>query len=384
MNELKTYDFIIAGTGCAGLSLAIQLKNSKIKFDKVLLIDKDLKNKNDRTWCFWTKEKNNWFDDLIFKKWNSFYFKSNSIEKNIDINPYQYMMVKGIDFYNFCISELKNDNRFEFVSEEIKSILSENNIGILKTENSEFQSSYIFNSAIRTQQIKPNHTNYVQHFKGWVITTNEDKFDTSSPTFMDFRVEQHNDCRFFYVIPFSNNTALIEYTGFSPKALSPQEYDNELINYIKNYLNINFYKIEESEYGEIPMAESEFINPFGDNIINIGTAGGFSKPSTGYTFYFIQKNTKYIISQLEKGIKIKSNSPREVRFYNYDKVFLDVMNSKKVLFRDVFSDLFKNNKAETLLAFLNEESTYFEDLAIMNSVPKQYFIPSFFKKNMGF
>ena len=61
--------------GCAGLSLAMQLKRSSLNFSKVLLIDKDLKNKNDRTWCFWTKEKNNWFDEIVFKRWYKFLFK---------------------------------------------------------------------------------------------------------------------------------------------------------------------------------------------------------------------------------------------------------------------------------------------------------------------
>jgi lycopene beta-cyclase len=384
MTVNQQFDYIIAGTGCAGLSMALQLKNSGVNFSKVLLIDKDLKNKNDRTWCFWTKEKNNWFDDLVFRKWNNFHFKSNSFEKAFDISPYQYMMIKGIDFYNYCFSELKKDPRFEFVLDEIKSISSENNLGVLNTETTSYQSPYIFNSSIRTQKIKSNHINYIQHFKGWVITTPNEVFDTEHPTFMDFRVDQYNDCRFFYVIPFSKTSALIEYTGFSENSLSPQQYDTEIINYIKNYLNIEYYKIEESEYGEIPMAESEFINPFGANVINIGTAGGFSKPSTGYTFYFIQKNVKYLISQLEKGIKLSSNTPRELRFYNYDKVFLEVMHSKKIASSDVFTQLFKNNSIETLLAFLNEETNYWEDLIIMNSVPKQYFIPAFFKKNMGF
>ena len=60
------YDFIIAGSGCAGLSLAVRLIQSGCKFERVLIIDRDLKNTNDRTWCFWTEQKNNWFDSLIF------------------------------------------------------------------------------------------------------------------------------------------------------------------------------------------------------------------------------------------------------------------------------------------------------------------------------
>ncbi len=81
MSSRVSYDFIIAGMGCAGLSLAMHLINSKVKFEKILILDKDLKNINDRTWCFWTKEKNNWYKPIIFNKWDSFIFKSNDFEK---------------------------------------------------------------------------------------------------------------------------------------------------------------------------------------------------------------------------------------------------------------------------------------------------------------
>ncbi|MBC7695666.1 MAG: lycopene cyclase [Burkholderiales bacterium] len=376
----KQYDYIIAGTGCAGLSLAVMLKQSKLSFNKVLLIDKDLKNKNDRTWCFWTNKSSNWFDDIVFRKWNDIYFKDKSFEKKINIGTYNYMMIKGIDFYNYCLNELKNDARFEFVTDTIYSLSSENGLGKLNTATNNYYSKYIFNSAIQTLQKKQNHINYVQHFKGWTITTPENAFDITCPTFMDFRVNQYNDCRFFYVIPFTKNTALIEYTGFSKNRLPTDEYDNELRSYINNTLNVKNYIIDDSEFGEIPMVESSFVNPFGSNIINIGTSGGFSKPSTGYTFYFIQKNIQKIILKLEKGISIKSNSPRKKRFQNYDKVFMEVMDAKKIESREIFATLFKKNSAEELLNFLNEESNLLEELKIMNSVPKKHFITAFMKK----
>jgi len=98
MNAKQEYDYIIAGMGCAGLSLAIQLKRSGIDFTKVLIIDRELKNKNDRTWCFWTKQKSNWFDEIVSKRWNTFEFKGEHSKKIITLFPYQYMLVKGIDF----------------------------------------------------------------------------------------------------------------------------------------------------------------------------------------------------------------------------------------------------------------------------------------------
>lgn len=366
--------------GCAGLSLAMQLKRSSIKFSKVLLIDKDLKNKNDRTWCFWTKEKNNWFDEIIFKRWDKFSFKSNSFEKEITLNPYSYLMVKGIDFYDFCLNELRADSRFEILTDEIKEINTKDTVAVLKTKDQTYSCDYLFNSAFRVLNKKPKHINYVQHFKGWLIETETDSFNAECPVFMDFSVEQHNDCRFIYVIPYSKTRALIEYTGFSKENLKDELYDGELKNYIENKLNLTGYKIIETEKGDIPMVESDFINPFGDRVVNIGTAGGSSKPSTGYTFYFIQKNTKHIVNQLENGSQKLVSPKRKKRFLLYDKILLEVLDKKEISAKNVFTALFRKNKIKHLLAFLNEESSVTEDLMIMNSVSKKHFIKASIKK----
>lgn len=380
MQSDPKFNYIIAGMGCAGLSLAMQLKRSSINFSKVLLIDKDLKNKNDRTWCFWTKEKNNWFDKIVFKRWDKFSFKSDAINKEIALKPYSYVMIKGIDFYTYCLNELQSDPRFEIVTEEILGIETVNSLAILKTKNQTYCCDQLFNSAFRTLNKKTDHINYVQHFKGWVIETESDSFDVDCPVFMDFSVEQHNDCRFVYIIPFSKNKALVEYTGFSANNLSDIVYDNELKSYIEKKLRIGAYKIIETERGDIPMTESDFINPFGERVINIGSAGGSSKPSTGYTFYFIQKNTKEIIRQLENG-STKLNSPkRKKRFLLYDKILLEVLDKKEIAAKKVFTELFQKNNIKNLLAFLNEESTVSEDLGIMNSVSKKHFATAAIKK----
>ncbi|MDO9000467.1 MAG: lycopene cyclase family protein [Bacteroidota bacterium] len=380
MNNDKKYDYIIAGMGCAGLSLAIQLKRSSLKFSKVLLIDKDLKNKNDRTWCFWTKEKNNWFDKIVYNRWDKFLFKSSGFEKEIELHPYSYLMIKGIDFYDFCLKELKTDSRFEIITDEIQEINTIDSQAVLKTKNHFLSCDYLFNSAVRTLNKKTNHINYVQHFKGWLLETEIDSFNVDCPVFMDFTVEQHNDCRFIYIIPFSKTKALVEYTGFSAEKLSDEFYDGALKNYIEKKLNIASYKIKETEKGEIPMVESDFTNPFGNRVINIGTAGGSSKPSTGYTFYFIQKNTKNIVAQLENGTKEIITPKRAKRFLLYDKILLHVLDKKEIEAKQVFTTLFQKNKVTNLLAFLNEESSFAQDVAIMNSVSKKHFIKATIKK----
>jgi lycopene beta-cyclase len=380
LDNLKhNYDYIIAGMGAAGLSLAMQLKASTVNFNKILLIDKDLKNKNDRTWCFWSKKNNEWFNPLIYKTWNQFEFKSKAYSSKLTLKPFTYNIIKGIDFYNYCISELKKDARFEFKTEEIISISSEIDAANLKTLTNTYTAKHIFNSAIRNFRKSKTDNNLIQHFKGWLIETKENSFDDDCPVFMDFNTDQKSECRFFYILPFSKTQALIEYTVFSKSTIHNNEYDQNLSRYISDTLKLNDYQIIETEYGEIPMYESEFINTYGNNVTNIGTAGGFSKPSTGYTFYFIQKNTKKIIKSLEKIQSI--NSFKQSNKYKlYDKVLLDVLSNNKVHSGQLFTSLFKKNKTNALLAFLNEESSMIEDLKILNSVPKLIFLKSMIKK----
>ena len=55
---------------------------------------------------------------------------------------------------------------------------------------------------------------------------------------MDFRVAQDHGTTFVYVMPFSANKALVEFTLFSPSLLEQDAYDEGLRDYVKDYLNI--------------------------------------------------------------------------------------------------------------------------------------------------
>ena len=52
---MEHYDYIIAGGGCAGLSLAWQLLHSPLRDRTILIVDRDDKDQNDRTWAFWSE-----------------------------------------------------------------------------------------------------------------------------------------------------------------------------------------------------------------------------------------------------------------------------------------------------------------------------------------
>lgn len=371
MNKAKynRYDFIIAGAGCAGLSLALALRNSKLLFERVLIVDADAKNRNDRTWCFWDKSDSPPYASLIARSWKKLKVISDTNLQEIKLNNYSYHLIRGIDFYAHAQAELKADARFEFVSDFILGISSLNSEAKLSCSNGVYTAPIVFNSALRNFESNEHSENLVQHFVGWKIKTSKPSFDADSMTFMDFSVEQHNDCRFVYVLPFNETEAIVEYTGFSKTNLTEKQYTAELQNYLSNTLQGASYEITEVESGIIPMYESKAINTYGNAVIAIGTAGGASKASTGFTFYFIQKHCKQIIKALENKSYQSETFTRKKRFLFYDSVLLHLLYTNKVSGKKIFTTLFKRNKSENVFDFLNEDSSLLQELSLFLTLP---------------
>ena len=64
----------------------------------IVIIDKDKKKGNDRTWCFWEKESDEW-DSIITKKWNDIFFGANGKMRKIPLHPYSYKMIRSGAFF---------------------------------------------------------------------------------------------------------------------------------------------------------------------------------------------------------------------------------------------------------------------------------------------
>lgn len=374
------YDYIIAGTGCAGLSLAVHMIHAgEFSKKKILLVDEAVKNRNDRTWCFW-EEGSNLFEPVIFRQWEKLWFYSGEFSKELLLKPYAYKMIRGIDFYEYCLEQIKQHANFSFLQGKVESVFSEEQTGIVFNGEKIF-GDYVFNSILFQKPVLQKNQHWLlQHFKGWVIQTEETSFNNGVATLMDFRISQKHGTAFCYVLPFSEKKALIEYTLFTPALLQPEEYDNELKTYLEETLNIKNYEIADTEFGIIPMTNYPF--PLQqNNIINIGTAGGQTKGSSGYTFYFIQKHSKAIVDSLVNTGKPFVQKP-SFRFHFYDSVLLHILQHNTLPGKQIFTTLFKKNHPANVLSFLNNESNLAEELKIISSLPTLPFLKAAIKQNI--
>jgi lycopene beta-cyclase len=379
LNSSSQYDYIIAGAGCAGLSLAVHMIHSgKFTDKKILIVDKEEKNKNDRTWCFWEPEPG-LFEPVVYQRWKQVWFHGNDFSKLLFLSPYEYKLVRGIDFYNHCFDLIKNQSNIDILFGEVKEIKMDGEVATLKLNGEKFSAGYIFNSIQFDKPILKKKEYYLlQHFKGWVIETENPAFISGEATLMDFRMDQQHGTTFVYVMPFSATNALVEYTLFTEKLLEPYEYEKGLKEYITNYLRVHSYRITETEFGVIPMTNHRFPANEG-NIINIGSAGGQTKGSSGYTFRFIQKNSAEIVERLSRG-KHPAGKPIKRKYYFYDSVLLNILHNKKLSGQEIFSDLFQKNKPQQVLRFLDNESSLSDELKIISSLPTWPFLKAALKQ----
>ena len=375
------YDYIIAGSGCAGLSLLYKiLQTPSLQNKSILVIDKDQKKSNDRTWCFWEKNPGP-FESIVYAKWSKLEFLSTDFKKELNLETYTYKMIQGIDFYNFVINYAKKFKNVSFIKETINSIDNINKKAILKTTKNRYTANYIFNSTNLFNPKINEQNSLLQHFKGWLIKTEKPVFNPEIGILMDFRVSQENGATFMYVLPTSTTEALVEYTLFSPRVLDKEVYTLELKKYIKEELEIDNYTIIHQESGVIPMSLEKFEQNPKLNVINIGTSGGYTKASSGYTFQFIQKNITEIINNLVEGNNIIQQTSFKNKYYQWtDRTLIDVLLSNKLTGKDVFTKMFQKVPVEKVLAFLGNESSFLEDFKVFTSFPVKPFLTSGIKQ----
>ena len=355
---MKEFDYTIIGGGCAGLSLAYELEvHKKLENKTLAIVEPRLEYKKDKTWSFWKIAPHN-FDDCVKKNWENFSINIPNNTKYLECKNYPYQSIDSGLFYNKINNKLKENKNINFFK-DVKEINLEN--------------SFIFNSV---SSLKTDDNNFWQHFCGVEIETKKNFFDEEIINLMDFDCEQRNSVHFFYTLPYSKNKALIETTWLSKMSDgSEKNYDSQMKNYIENHLNLKDYDITYNEEGAIPLFYPS--NYTEKNKINIVTAGGMTRLSTGYTFLNIQEHSRYIRKNIENINKMKVFEINK-KYQFLDKIFLRVIEKYPEKIPSIFYNMF-GASTNAVIKFLSNKSNFLEDLSIILKMPKWTFIKTLFK-----
>ena len=366
-------DVAIIGAGAAGLSLAHRLARPApgARPLSVVLLDAPpgpLRPPR-RTWCFWEAGAGR-YDAAVTRSWQRLRVHQptgEAIEQ--DISPLRYKMIRSDDFEALVGNDLDRSGRVRRVEAAVESVEGLPRGARVDARTATGQAEtvharWVFDSR-PPGSLPAARTTLLQHFHGWFVRTGRPVFDPDRVELMDLRTPQPaQGLSFAYVLPTGPDQALIEYTEFSPAVLTADAYDEALRHYTGTVLGIHDIEITGTETGVIPMTDARFARRTGPSVFRIGAAGGATRPSTGYTFAGVQRQTAAIAAALRHGRRPLPPVPHSARSRAMDAVLLHALDSGLVDGADFFARLFARIPLERVLRFLDGRTRLHEELAI--------------------
>lgn len=364
---MNLVDVAVVGAGAAGLSLAVELARLPHLSSVLIAAPPGPLAAPERTWCTWQVGRPSW-DEAVCARWDVVAVHGpDGSARHLDLAPLQYTMVRSRDYEELAGRRLGSVHRR---TAEVTSVEDGPDAAVVRTRDGEaVRARWVFDSR-PAAPLPDGRTHLLQHFRGWTVRTRQDAFDPSAAGLMDFRTPQPaRGVSFGYVLPTSAREALVEWTGFTREPLTTPEYDDRLASYAADVLGLSEYDVVRTEQGAIPMTDATFPRRLGRRVFRIGTAGGATRPSTGYTFTGVHRQTRAVADALRDGRDPVPPSPWSRRHLAMDAIMLRALDTGRLRGAEFFTGLFDRQPASRVLRFLDGDTTLAEDLAVMRASP---------------
>ncbi|WP_432953448.1 lycopene cyclase family protein [Micromonospora haikouensis] len=360
---------LVGGGGAASLVLAA-LDRHGLAGLRVAVVDPVRRRGQDRTWAFWGRPGGE-LDGVLSASWGQVEVVTPARRRVLDLAPLRYAMVRSAPVYARAaqaerrLGAVRFDAAVTGLDDDGARVVVRGGAGAPLV-----RASWVLDSRPRPPA-RPGRTSWLQHFRGWWVASEAALFDPRRAVLMDFRTPQPGrGVSFGYVLPVSDRFALVEYTEFSPARLTGDGYDRALRGYLGRLgWDPAALVVREVEDGVIPMTDAPFPRRPSPRVVRLGTAGGATRPSTGFTFSAMLRQAEQVAAALAGG-RAPVPAPAYPRRHLWmDAVALRALDTGRVGGPEFFDRLFDRNPASRVLRFLDGETGVVEDLAVMRSSP---------------
>jgi lycopene beta-cyclase len=374
-------DLIIAGAGCAGLSALWHAMQHADAGTRILVVDRSLEPGSERTWAFWGPPDAP-FAHLADRSWSRIQVRFPGWDstqelgfRDARVRPRVYMRVRQQDYDSAVLAVARSRPNVRFVETDIHDVADEPGTGLVSTSAGELRAPLVFQSVqlAPRDRVAPVRHPLRQHFGGWEVRTERPVFDPEIVTLMDFDTEQHDGTAFFYVLPEEPDRALVEHTLFSPHPRETGFYDDHLRDRLAQ-LGAGAVSIERQEYGSIPMEDRVLHQRWGAHVWNLGTVGGMTKPTTGYTFQRIHAQAHHLVTTWMRNGAPEPLPTPPGRFAFADRTLLNILHRHPERGRPIFERLFQTSSIDEVLTFLDEHSSMTQDARLISKLPWRPFL----------
>ncbi|MFV0132901.1 lycopene cyclase family protein [Streptomyces sp. HMX87] len=364
----ETSEVVILGGGAAGLSLALRLTRPGTHTVTVVEPPDGPARPPERTWCYWARGTDD-LDEAVSASWSRLRVHgADGDEVTVDPSPMRYHMLRSASFERWAHARLARSPRARVLratADMVRDTADGAEVRCLAADGRELtlRARHVFDSR-PLAALPPARTLLLQHFRGWFVRTDTDRFDPSVVELMDFRVPQpRHGLAFGYILPLAPDRALVEYTEFSRVPLTTEAYEAALGRYSRDVLKLGPLTVESVEQGVIPMTDARFTRRVGPAVFRIGAAGGATRPATGYTFAAVQRQSRAVAAALRAGRAVVP-PPHGRRALAMDAVLLRALDTGRINGPDFFTDLFRRVPPERLLRFLDGGTSFREEWSV--------------------
>ncbi len=368
-------DILILGAGCAGTSLAHYLEQAGYD-GSVALVDGRTSFDQEQRWCSWADLPASLLS-LVEHSWREWGICD---EKRLVVRSsekFTYRQIYAPHFFQKFHSPWRDPKTATnlHLGEFVQKIQPRDGAVEVATNSRRWRAQLVFDARhagglVKNQKIVSS-VHLHQTFLGWTVKYPHPVFNTKTAIIMDFRTAQIDGVNFIYVLPYSETEALVESTAFNS---SPARWETHLLA-VTRYLEQNFgagYEIKAEESGALPMMTRSLPTKLHPRIYAIGVAGGAARPSSGYAFHRIQRQTAALARTIVDGETL----PTKVAANKYnllDAIFLEALERRPAAAQEIFTALFERVAPDALIRFLLDESSWRDDLAVVGALPKLQF-----------
>ncbi|UYL07855.1 lycopene beta-cyclase CrtY [Bdellovibrio sp. SKB1291214] len=297
------FDCVIVGGGLSGGLLLHGLKVFQPDL-QVLLIEREPQLSSHQTWCFHTTDlpaDAQWLSTVISKKWSRQKVAFPDYERFLN---QEYNAIRAHEFAAFL-----TNNYFESIRFNCEVLGLDAQHVVLK-DGSTVQSKMVIDARGWSQSENKNHG--YQKFVGWDVTLTK-PHGLDYAFLKDVRVPQIDGYRFFYLLPWTEKSLLVEDTYYS----NFPDLDADAVGErIQDYLNEQGWTVESIERKEsgclpLPFFESQARR---SEYICLGARSELFHAVTGYTFpTTIARIDLLVKTPLEKWTSVLAQHDQKIR-----------------------------------------------------------------------
>ena len=378
-------DLALLGAGGAGLAILHALADRDLTVGlprplRVLVVDPvpdDHTTARHRTWCFWADEGVS-VSPAVGVTWRHVRVRDATRDLVLDLDPMRYHLLRSDDLAARVADLVARAPRLhvERVVAPAEHVTSRAEEAHLLVAGRPRTARLVLDSR-PARPVRAGSVWWWQHFRGWTLPAGALPASDGPlvADLMDFRTTQPAaGLSFGYLLPLPDGRALAEYTEFSPARLDDAGYDRALRAYLDQLGVDRDVRPEHVETGAIPMTDSTFARSAGARVLRVGTAGGATRGSTGYTFSAMLRDGEAVADLVCRGAlegpgPLRLPPPYPARHRWMDAVQLQALAAGRLDGPRFFTDLFERKPATQVLRFLDGTTTVAEEVGIMQASP---------------